>query len=52
MSELRSKPPAKPMATEADLDAFLSGAEKKVSAKPARKSKEAYPWEEEGFAKT
>jgi hypothetical protein len=49
MSELKSRPPAKPKANEADLDAFLSGAEKKVAAaKPAPKSKAAYPWEEGG----
>lgn len=48
MSELKSRPPVKQKANEADLDAFLSGAEKKAVAKPAPKSKAAYPWEQEG----
>jgi len=48
MSELKSRPPVKPAANAADLDAFLNGAEKKVTAKPARKIEEVYPWEKAG----
>jgi hypothetical protein len=44
MSELKSRPPSK---TKPDLDAFLSGAEKKTASEPAQQ-KAAYPWKEEG----
>jgi len=45
MSELKSRPPAK---AKQDLDAFISGAEKKTSTRPAQQ-KAAYPWEEPGI---
>lgn len=44
MSELKSRPPAK---VAQDLDAFLTGAEKKTAPVPAQQ-KAAYPWKEIG----
>ncbi|MGZ8182288.1 MAG: hypothetical protein ACXWT1_10045 [Methylobacter sp.] len=46
MSELKSRPPSK--ANKQDLDAFLSGAEKKVNPTPAPQ-KAVYPWEAAGI---
>ncbi len=48
MSELKSRPPSKAN-QEQDLDAFLSGAEKKVSPEAAQESTAPYPWEEAGI---
>ena len=46
MSSLKSKPPTKK--TE-DLDAFLSGAEEKTTAKKiVKKRSSSYPWEDVG----
>lgn len=44
MSELKSRPPAKPTP---DLDAFIAGAEEKAAPKSAPKRKSTYPWEED-----
>jgi len=46
MSELKSRPPAK---AKPDLDAFISGAEKKTSTKPAQQKTASYPWEDSGI---
>jgi len=44
MSELKSRPPAK---KEADLDAFLEGAEEKSTTKKVNEKNQPYPWEQE-----
>jgi len=48
MSELKSRPPMK---QKPDLNAFISGAEEKVSSKSAAKyhKETMYPWEERGI---
>ncbi len=45
MSELKSRPPAN---AKQDLDAFISGAEKKTSTRSVQQ-KAAYPWQEPGI---
>lgn len=45
MSKLKSRPPVKP---KPDLDAFLSGAEEKMSPRPSSIQNLAYPWEQPG----
>ncbi|MFZ2171453.1 MAG: hypothetical protein WAW61_17665 [Methylococcaceae bacterium] len=45
MSELKSRPPVK---SKLDLDAFITGAEEKVTAKSTQKRKEVYSWEQPG----
>ena len=50
MSELKSRPPSK--TNKQDLDAFLSGAEKKVSSKVKQQSKAIYPWIASGIRVT
>jgi hypothetical protein len=47
MSELKSRPPSK--TNKQDLDAFLSGAEKKVNPTAAQQPKATYPWKESGI---
>jgi hypothetical protein len=46
MSELKSRPPGKPLQ---DLDDFLSGAENRAQTKTPTKRKSALPWEEAGI---
>jgi hypothetical protein len=46
MSELKSRPPSK--ANKQDLDAFLSGAEKRVNPTAVQQPKAVYPWEADG----
>ncbi|MDD2740416.1 MAG: hypothetical protein PHR94_15920 [Methylomonas lenta] len=45
MSELKSRPPGKAK-QDLDLEAFISGAEKKVEPKTTKKLASVYPWEE------
>ena len=47
MSELKSRLPGKAK-QDLDLDAFISGAEKKAERKPTKKRATIYPWEEAG----
>lgn len=47
MSELKSRPPAK-VAKNLDLEAFLTGAEKKTTVDALQQQKVSYPWEEQG----
>ena len=45
MSKLKSRPPSK---IQPNLDAFLDGAEQKITSKPREISNSVYPWEEIG----
>ena len=47
MSELKSRLPGKAK-QDLDLEAFISGAEKKVEPKQVKKQTTVYPWEEMG----
>jgi len=48
MSELKSRLPGKAK-QDLDIEAFISGAEKKGEPKPAKKQTSVYPWEEPGI---